>query len=565
MLSEEQVDLEQSAWESGSEPGLPVTAEDRLRWLTNEGEAAFRAGQYEEAVPLYEQVLAEAGAEDWQPGEGEPDWAAYAAFRRAEALLLLGQAEYSRPSASGLSAMQAVAREMDRDLLGELARPFLEGYGDGVAPLTGADAAARGVAALQDVDLHSHFFQEEPGALRFPMNADGILYPGAGLAAYLNARPNLAGDLAGLRAGLVEIGFAVVEVAPAAGSDLRILLRLPSMPYGSPNLAPWLLTEEGGGWRVSLPSSEGEWPTLGMFAWATPAPVLATACVNEEGVVFTVPVGPDGVQYGAEQTGPMALTVAGDGTFWIADTQGNRLLHYDPQGIQLKRIDLNGYGVHGAADVEPVGSDIMALCCGRVLRLTAGGDLLAVYDIPDGLGPEGGLTGLAVGDHGEILLEFEMGAEVAQLVDAQGVLEPVPLSGYTREGKLHKARQSGSCTSQGMIVAGSARIEVTVPNILAGLRILGFAPTGNFYAVVDQMVSTPAVRVDQTVRLYGPGGELLGLARGPVAERYTYVQNGLAVGPDGCIYALLTHPERVNVVRLGFSTELEPILPTPAR
>jgi len=60
-------------------------------------------------------------------------------------------------------------------------------------------------------------------------------------------------------------------------------------------------------------------------------------------------------------------------------------------------------------------------------------------------------------------------------------------------------------------------------------------------------------------------GELLGVARVPLAERYTYVQNGLAVGPDGCVYALLTHPERVEVVRLGFSTQLEPILPTPAR
>jgi hypothetical protein len=552
VLSEEQVDLEQSAWESGSEPGLPVTAEDRLRWLTNEGEAAFRAGRYQEAVPLYEQVLAEAGAEDWQPETDEPDWAAYAAFRRAEALLLLGQAEYYRPSASGLSAMQAVAREMDGDLLGELARAFLESYGEGVAPLTGPDAAARGVAAMSAVDLYDHFYYERPGALRFPMDAAGILYPGAGLAASLHA-------------GLEDVGFAVEEVALLDSGDLRITLRPPRMPYAGQDLVPWLLTEEGEGWRVSLPSSEGEWPTLGMFGWATPAPVLATACMNEEGVVFTVPVGPDGIQYGAEQTGPMALAVAADGTFWIADTQGNRLLHYDPQGTQLKRIDLNGYGVHGAADVEPVGSDILALCCGRVLRLTGGGDLLAAYDIPDGLGPEGGLTGLAVGDHGEVLLEFEMGAEVAQLVDAQGALKPVPLSGYTHDGKLYKARQSGSWTSEGTIVAGSIRIEVTVPNILAGLWILGFTPAGNLYAVVDEMVSTPTVWVDQTVRLYGQAGQLLGLARVPVAERYTYVQNGLTVGPDGCVYALLTHPERVEVVRLGFSTQLEPILPTPVR
>jgi hypothetical protein len=289
--------------------------------------------------------------------------------------------------------------------------------------------------------------------------------------------------------------------------------------------------------------------------------------MNEEGVVFTVPVGPDGVQYGAEQTGPMALTVAGDGTFWIADTQGNRLLQYDPQGVLLNRIDLNDNGT-GVADVDTIGSDVLALAVGygeKVLRFTADGNLLATYDIPDGLGPEGGLTGLAVGDHGEVLLEFEMGAQVAQLVDAQGALEPSPLSGYTHERKLYKARQFGSWTSAGNIVAGSTRIEATGPNLLAGLRILGFGPAGSFYVVVDEMVSTPTVWVDQTVRLYGPGGKLLGLARVPVAEQYTYVQNGLAVGPDGRVYALLTHPERVDVVRLGFSAELDPILPTPVR
>jgi hypothetical protein len=301
-------------------------------------------------------------------------------------------------------------------------------------------------------------------------------------------------------------------------------------------------------------------------AKVTPSPP-APACMNEEGVVFIVPVGSDGVQYGAEQTGPMALTIATDGTFWIADTQGNRLLHYDPQGVLLNRIDLNDNGT-GVADVDTIGSDVLALAVGygeKVLRFTADGNLLVTYDIPEGLGPEGGLTGLAAGDQGEILLEFMMGAEVAQLIDARGVVEPAPLSGYTHEGKLYKARKSGSWTSKGTIVAGSARIEVTVPNVLTELRILGFTPAGNFYAVVDEMVSTPAVRVDQTVRLYGPGGELLGLTRVPLAERYAYVQNGLAVGPDGCVYALLTHPERIEVVRLGFSTELEPILPTPAR
>ena len=291
---------------------------------------------------------------------------------------------------------------------------------------------------------------------------------------------------------------------------------------------------------------------------AAPAAELPNAGPADEGtVVFTLPVGTDGVQYGAERTGPMALAVAPDGTFWIADTQGGRLLHYDPDGTLLNRIDLSGYGLYGPSDVEAVGSDVLVLCSsGKVLRLTAGGDLLATYDIPDNLGPEGGLTGLAVGDHGEILLEFEMGAQITQLVNAQGVLEPRQLPGYTHEGRLYKAQLARGWTSHGSITAGSTRIDVTVPEILAGLWLLGFASDGSLYVVVEEMDRTaPTVTIHQTVRLYGSSGELLGSTPVPLDKQYTYVQHGLGIGPDGNIYALPTRPDRVEVVRLAFSTE----------
>lgn len=54
---------------------------------------------------------------------------------------------------------------------------------------------------------------------------------------------------------------------------------------------------------------------------------------NTHEIVFTIPVGKEGVQYEGENVpemltwGPAAFTVAPDGSFWIADTVGNRLLH----------------------------------------------------------------------------------------------------------------------------------------------------------------------------------------------------------------------------------------------
>jgi len=239
---------------------------------------------------------------------------------------------------------------------------------------------------MQAVDLYTHFYYERAGALRFPMDANGILYPGAGLAAYLNANPDLVGKLSALRAGLLEIGFSVGEATLIAGGDLRITLRLPDAPNADGDLVPWLLTDDGGGWRVSLPASVHEWPTLGTFTLATPSvAVPTTACINGGGtVVFTVPVGSEGVQYGPNNSGPAALAVAPDGAFWIADTVGNRLLHYDSHNVLLGRIALESYGVIGVGDVEVTDSGILVLDIAapipRVLRLATDGRQVAAYE-----------------------------------------------------------------------------------------------------------------------------------------------------------------------------------------
>lgn len=77
--------------------------------------------------------------------------------------------------------------------------------------------------------------------------------------------------------------------------------------------------------------------------------------------------------------------------------------------------------------------------------------------------------------------------------------------------------------------------------------------------MVDQ---SGAIRVDQTVRHYDASGQLLAMARVPLAEYYTYVAHGLAAGPEGGVYALITYPDRAEVQRLHFVHELDPLLPS---
>ena len=71
---------------------------------------------------------------------------------------------------------------------------------------------------------------------------------------------------------------------------------------------------------------------------------VSTQDTNAYELVFTIPVGEDGIHYEGEGVpemltwGPTAFTVAPDGSFWIADTVGNRLLHYSSKGEFLSAI-----------------------------------------------------------------------------------------------------------------------------------------------------------------------------------------------------------------------------------
>ncbi len=271
---ETSVDLERSGWSLEA----PVSTGDRLRWFANEAERAFRSGDYNRALSWYNEVLRLAAEEKWVPGKDEPDWAEYAAFRRATTLLLRKQLDENPPtgySADGLVAMQFVVSRHQGDTLGELAGAFLEGYGDG----SGEDAAVRGVATMQKVDLYTYFYErgDQPGVLRFPMDAAGILYPGAGLAVYLDANLSTVDDPEGLRAGLAEVGFTVEDVKRTDEGGIQVTLRLPDAPNAEGGPVVWTLVQGGSGWQVTgngdpyasfeslVLDRSADWPVVGDF------------------------------------------------------------------------------------------------------------------------------------------------------------------------------------------------------------------------------------------------------------------------------------------------------------
>ncbi|MGC9348999.1 MAG: hypothetical protein ACP5JG_12720, partial [Anaerolineae bacterium] len=183
VLSEREVDLSQSGWG----PDAEITVEDRLRWLANEGETAFRMGHYEEALTTYDDILALDAADDWTPAKEAPDWIGWVRFRHAQTLAYLERADEAR------SGMRKVASNYEADLLGELATAFLSGYGDE----SSSDAATTAHKALRELDerLRDHLSYGREGALAHPMTTEGILCckPGTSEAGHPDGRWPLVG------------------------------------------------------------------------------------------------------------------------------------------------------------------------------------------------------------------------------------------------------------------------------------------------------------------------------------------------------------------------------------
>jgi streptogramin lyase len=308
-------------------------------------------------------------------------------------------------------------------------------------------------------------------------------------------------------------------------------------------------------------------------------PAWAEAPRNAEGgnqLVFSIPIGPNDVRYadeGVEELipwGPAAFTVAKDGSFWVTDSVGNRLVRYSSRGDRLQAYSLDEL-VIGALDVKVRDNEMVVLgeheFAPSIVRLNGLGRLVERYQLSREE-QHRGLTGIELAERGEVLAVREGGAGLSRIHPGATRSTLVDLPEMVRNGKRFSARggdlkaTSRQGYSLGYVQAGDTQVTVEVPNFLGGLRVLSANPDGSFYVVVEEVAFSPAaIRVDQTVRHYGADGAMLGVARVPIAERYTAVENGLAVGRRGEVYALVTRPRGVDVQRLTFQSRLPAILP----
>lgn len=297
---------------------------------------------------------------------------------------------------------------------------------------------------------------------------------------------------------------------------------------------------------------------------------------SEFEVVFEIPIGDEGIHYrGGDHPdglrwGPLSFAVAPDGNFWITDSAAipERIVQYDTSGKLIGTIALEDT-VSGISDIEVTNNSVFILAWAndppRVIQISHSGTIQSVYEIPEPLHLENGLSGIALDGDNDILLELEGGTSLFKLHPSPGEMTTIEVNGYTRNGVVAKANppQIDSATlGQGSISYGNINIDIIVENRLGGLYVLGLHENGYLDVIADEISSTFEFKLDRTIHRYDRSGNMIGLVRVPREMRFAAVEHELAVGPDGYVYMMLTQPDRVQILRLLFTDHVNPILPS---
>ena len=296
---------------------------------------------------------------------------------------------------------------------------------------------------------------------------------------------------------------------------------------------------------------------------------LAAPDTPEWRVLFSVPAGPDGVTYegGFEDwmlSGPQALTVAPDGSIWIADTNGRRLLHFAEDGAILTTIDTDDVDVAGLIDIAAVDGSVWglevvpALDRHRIVLFDDEGALIDSHDLPSGLHLRNGLSGIAAGPDGRLWVELEGGARVYTTFDSGGEFSPAAVQGYEFQGAILRPLgiEDGMVRFEigDMIVARPVREQ-------GGITLEGAVPGWVVLLVSDVAFDQAgALTVDLEVLYADFQGNVAATATYPLDEvaADAYVpQDFIAVAPDGRLIALKPASDSLDIIQMSLFSAID--------
>jgi hypothetical protein len=265
-----------------------------------------------------------------------------------------------------------------------------------------------------------------------------------------------------------------------------------------------------------------------------------------------IPIGPDGIEYlgGAEdlqRTGPSRLAIDPAGGFHLYDPMGRRIWSFTTAGTT--RIDTAALDVR-AVETLAAGPEHMVVVevffapqRHRVHRIDYDGTLLETIEIPGGFRLADGLTGVLTAAGGEIVLELELGGSYGVWDDGAGAFE--------RTNTLTLGNTTVTNVAEGIEINGNLA-TADLKGSRGGMRYLGTASDGTVVVVREDVLSmAPRFEVVATVEWYSSDGALLGSARAPLIDDHFIDQApGLAMAPDGRVYALVAREDAVEVIEL---------------
>ena len=313
----------------------------------------------------------------------------------------------------------------------------------------------------------------------------------------------------------------------------------------------------------------------------SPLPIIQPVVNQQMGdlyeIMFSIPVGQDNpIKYwgasDSEIIGPNAIAVLPDGSFLIADPVDNQLLHFDPVGQLLNAIALGDLGIKAIIDMRVKKNNLFLLEASyekyRVHRLTLDGVLIASEEIPHrfpldkDLTLESSLTGIAIDCEGNIILEVRDGIKLYPLT---WIKNHSDLTGITQGYLCSNKRYWISSLVPPRISAGEVTYETHLTTKFGHLYILDIFQDGSIYIVrSDLLGEQPGSQHDQTVHYLGAGGAIQGVARITRSEFYYSVIHSMTVGANGEVFVLLPRPDSIDIIRLNFYKELEPLIPGAA-
>jgi hypothetical protein len=236
-----------------------VEAAKTPRQQLNAAEYVFRNGDLNGAVELYQRVWSDASPQAEDFGESKADPKAFAKFRQAMVLGLLGR---------DADAKKLLGEaQKSGDALKQVANTFAKSY-------SGKEGALRSWITMANAgDLYQLIYESKAGNLDFPFEAREIYLPGGIVSAYLNTHADADKNPDALWRALDALGFKPVAHTAADldgdGTNEFLVVTAEGGETPSKSHTLWFIYQRDKTWRVrALDSADN----LGVVGEASPVP-----------------------------------------------------------------------------------------------------------------------------------------------------------------------------------------------------------------------------------------------------------------------------------------------------